>query len=284
MTPRAFLSQGQKKIEEARLHFSTSSQHIETLFLRTLGWSKKDLFLNLDQSLSPKDSSRLQEVLERRLKGEPLQYILGWEAFYNSIFKVGPGCLIPRRETEHLIEEILNHHEQGCVKVAELGAGSGNIGISILLERPHWEWDAFELNPRSVLWASQNSKELLSKETKYQIFEGDFFEKVERKGTYDLLVSNPPYLTSHEMTQLPEELKWEPSLALAGGEEGGNTIKSLIEIAPAILQPRGTFLCEIGAGQGDWIREVMSQSQFSSFEVLNDFSGLPRVLKGRLGD
>lgn len=283
MTPREFLSEGQKKMEMAKLHFSSASQHMEILVLRALDWSKKDLFLNLDQALIPEHKNRLENVLERRLKGEPLQYILGWEAFYDSIFKVGPGCLIPRKETEHLVEEILNSYPKSPIKVAELGAGSGNIGISVLLERPLWEWQAFESNPQSIIWARQNQKELLKPEIKYQIIEGNFFEKVERDRNYDLLVSNPPYLTSQEMIQLPQELRWEPTLALDGGKEGEKVIEKLITLAPSVLKPGGTFLCEIGANQEELVRGLMQESKFSTFEILKDFSGLPRILKGRLG-
>lgn len=281
MTARAFLNLGKHKLEEANLHFSTASQHIEILLLRTLGWSKKDFFLKLDEELSEEQKNLLDRVLERRLKGEPLQYILGWEAFYNSIFEVGPGCLIPRRETEHLVEEILNQFKQPVMKVAELGTGSGNIGISVLLERPDWQWHSFELNPESIPWAQKNQNKLLPQQNQYQIFEGDFFEKVEFDGTYDLLVSNPPYLTTKEMNDLPQELRCEPALALAGGEGGEKVILQLIEVAPSILKPGGTFLCEIGAGQEEMLQSLMQQSKFSSFEILKDFSGLPRVLKAK---
>jgi len=279
MVPRTFLLEGKKRIEEASIHCLNSEQHIEVLVLRTLDWNQKDLFLNLDQELSREQILRLQEVLERRLQGEPLQYILGWEAFYESSFEVGPGCLIPRRETEHLVEEILRHFSNTSLKVAELGTGSGNIGISILLKRPSWLWETFEINPESAVWARRNQTKLLPRSAKYQIIEGDFFDEVAQDTSYDLLVANPPYLTEEEMNQLPKELRWEPSLALHGGKRGEEVLFKLIDEAPTLLKPGGILLSEIGSGQEDLIAAKVAQSSFSSFEVLKDFSGLPRVLK-----
>ena len=174
MTPRAFLEKASREIKKAELHCAEPFQHAEQILFRTLSWDKTKLFLKNEEPLSEKEMENLESVLARRLQGEPLQYVLGFEYFYESKFCVGKGCLIPRKETEQLVDEVLSFEPGKKIKVLELGAGSGNIGISVLLKRPEAEWHGFEVNPESLPYLKKNKEDLLGESGSYHIHEGDF--------------------------------------------------------------------------------------------------------------
>lgn len=282
MTLEEFLASGKIQLEKAKLHFSSSQQHMDQLVMRTLGWNPTQLFLKKKEALAPEELHRLQEVLERRLKGEPLQYILGFEYFYESRFEVGPGCLIPRKETELIVDELVCVSPEQKLRVAELGAGSGNIGISVLLKRPYWEWHAYEINPQSSVYAEKNRMDLLSEKSAYHLHRGDFFEQSLAEAPFDVVVANPPYISSSEMKELPQEVLQEPQVALEAGEEGLHVIRKLLECLPRLLKPAGLFLCEIGSEQEAVVQSELKARKFESFSILKDLSGLPRVVKLRM--
>lgn len=279
MTLKDFLSAGQKKIKEAQLHCADPTQHIEQLVTRTFEWTSADLFLKKETTLSPSELSRLNEVLERRLKREPLQYILGFEYFYESKFTVGPGCLIPRRETELLVDEVLAFSKTDSIRVAELGAGSGNIGMSVLLKNPKVSWWAYEINPQSLGFARKNQSDLLSDRHRYFLLEEDFFLGTQQQPPFDMIVSNPPYVSHEELIEIPEEVSFEPRIALDGGKEGLDVILRLIDSLSHLLVKNGLFLCEIGASQENLLIPILKERGFSRFEILRDLAGLPRLLK-----
>lgn len=279
MTPQEFLSVGKAQLDKSGLHFSDSSQHIEQLFLRTLNWDKTKLFLKKQDSLLEKEIQQLEEVLGRRLKGEPLQYILGFEYFYDSKFRVGSGCLIPRKETELLVDEVLSYGPGKNLRIAELGAGSGNIGISVLQKKPSHQWHAFEMNPDSVFYAKENIQALLPKSSSYFLHEADFFECANELGPYDLIVSNPPYLSEKEMSEIPNEVKWEPTQALLAGPEGLDVILKLVDAGQSLVSPGGALLCEISSSQENVLRKALSNRGHRSFDILPDLAGLPRMVR-----
>jgi len=277
-----FIRDAGERLEKASLHFAGSQQHAEQIVLRTLNLNAAELFLKKEKAVSPSDLEKLMSVLERRLSGEPLQYILGFEYFYESKFEVGPGCLIPRKETEQLVDELLKWELESSLKVAELGAGTANIGISTLLKRPDIEWYAFEINPQSIVFAKKNCAALLPKESKYFLHEEDFFNGVHRFSPYDVVISNPPYISSEEYAELAHEVKQEPILALKAGESGLDVIRKLIKGLPHFLKPGGLFLCEIGATQEQALKKEFHQRPWDQFEILKDLAGHPRVLKIKL--
>lgn len=278
MTLQEFIRQGRELLEKNKLHFANSQQHIEQLVLRTLHWTATDLCLKKDEMLDPANLEKLKWVLNRRVLGEPLQYILGFEYFYDSMFEVGPGCLIPRKETELLVDEILAFEKGRSLRVAELGAGSGNIGISVMLERSNIEWHAFEINPESVVFTKRNVDKLLPKGSDYFLHEEDFFGGAGKYFPYDVVVSNPPYISEKEFEELAEEVKKEPALALKAKDDGLEVVRRLIDSVPMLLKPQGLFLSEIGSSQGETLEREL-KGRFEKFEILKDLAGLPRVLK-----
>ncbi|NBT58052.1 peptide chain release factor N(5)-glutamine methyltransferase [bacterium] len=278
MTLEDFIQESERRLKEGNLHFSHYKDHASQLVLRTLDLNPTQFFLKKNDKLNSSELEKLNHVLQRRLSGEPLQYILGFEYFYESKFEVGPGCLIPRKETEQLVDEVLAHQPPQNLKVAELGAGSGNIGISVLLKRPKIHWHAFEINPKSAQYAKKNIRDLLPGENNYFLHGEDFFSGIKRFSPFDLLVSNPPYISSREFEELPLEVRQEPDLALKAGEEGLDVIRKLIGSLSEVLKPGGLFLCEIASSQGELLKSELGKSG-KKFEVLRDLAGLPRILK-----
>src|SRR5262249_25882763 len=146
MKIRECILEGKQRLERAGLQCADPLLHMKQIVEFVLGWSSTDLYRHWEEDFPQDARARLEALLERLLRGEAFQYLTGEEWFWESRFRVGPGVLIPRRETELLVETLLADEPGSKVRVAELGAGSGNIGISVLQERPDWEWHAFELN------------------------------------------------------------------------------------------------------------------------------------------
>jgi release factor glutamine methyltransferase len=280
MTLESFVTSGKKRIEESGIECADPMLHMKQILGAAIGLSSLDFYSRWSESLTEKEIQLVNAFLERRLQGEPFQYIVGYEWFWHSQFEVGPGVLIPRKETEHLVEDLLKSRGREKIRVAELGAGSGNIGISVLLERPEWEWHGFDINPQSIAFLGKNVARLLPLETKYFIHEGNFFEKVGELAPFDVVVSNPPYIAASSFSQLSREVQHEPKVALIGGEEGTEVLKHLAVKSFQVLKPGGLFLTEIGSDQEEKILSILSQSGFQSAEVLRDYAGLSRIGKG----
>lgn len=242
--------------------------------------SASDLICRWDEELSSKEEAQIRKWTQRRCSGEPFQYIVGHEWFWESCFAVGPGVFIPRPETEMLVELVLKNSGTQC-RVAELGAGSGNIGISVLQQRPDWQWLAWEKNSASLPYLRENISSLLPSRAKYQLFVGDFFEGVLSLGEFDLLVTNPPYVASLSQEQLSPEVCCEPELALFGGEDGFSILEKLVCIAPHCLKSGGVFLAEIDPNHSDRVVEAMRKVGFCEIQIYQDVIGLDRVVSGR---
>lgn len=283
MIVKTFIMEGRVRLEQASLQCADPLLHMKQIVEFGLGWSSTQLYLNWETALSPEQVALLNQLLEKRLTGQPFQYIAGFEWFWNSKFTVGPGVLIPRRETELLVEVFLKNADAAPQKVAELGAGSGNIGISILLERKQDQWHAFEKNPQSLLYAEKNKANLLLDASSYFLHEGDFFEKTARFAPYDWFVANPPYVASSSWNTLSREVQHEPRLALDGGPDGTAVIKKMMEAGLKWLKPGGRFLAEIGSEQKMAVEHLFRDNGYTEIFVLEDYAHLPRVAFARRG-
>lgn len=280
MTLESFVNLGKKRIEESGIQCADPMLHMKQILGASISLDSIQFYSRWQDPLTENEFQLANKLLERRLKGEPFQYLVGYEWFWHSQFEVGPGVLIPRKETEHLVEELLKCRDLKTIQVAELGAGSGNIGISILLERPAWQWHGFEINPESVPYLGKNVGQLLPLDAKYFIHEGNFFELAKDWAPYDVVVSNPPYIAASELKKLSQEVQCEPKLALIGGEVGTEIFKHLAVNSFQLLRPQGLFLSEIGSDQEIAAKEILMKSGFQSVEVLRDYAGLPRIAKG----
>ncbi len=276
-----YIAAGKSRLEGARLECADPLLHMRQMVSAGMGWTTTQLYLHWEETLSSEALVKLERIVERRLTGEPYQYIVGEEWFWKSRFRVGPGVLIPRRETELLVETALQRCPSHSFKVAELGAGSGNIGITCLLERPEWEWHGFESNEESWSYLDANRRELLPGSAKYQIHRGDFFDLASRHGPYDAILCNPPYVKQVEWNGLSKEVRSEPRIALDGGISGLEVVSRLFRESVFLLSEGGLLALEIGNDQEEAARQLASANFFAESEVLRDYAGLPRLFWGK---
>lgn len=275
-----YILAGRKKLAEANIQCADPLEHMKQIVQLALDWNASQLYLKWDDVLPETSVNELDRIVDRRTRGEPFQYIAGYEWFWKSKFEVGPGVLIPRRETELLVETFLSTEDRKTVAVAELGAGSGNIGLSILSERPEVQWHAFEINPQSILYLEANWRSVARKSENYWIHYDDFFNGVREFAPLDWVVANPPYVERNEIASLAAEVLHEPTLALDGGLDGLRIFEQLSTTSWEILGDGGKFLCEIGSGQGDAAASIVGKAGFSDVKVLPDLAGLPRAVFG----
>ncbi len=254
--------------------------HAERILGEALGWTPSDLINRRFEKLSETEKKQVEMFFQQRFQGMPLQYLTGKETFWKSEFSVGPGVLIPRRETECLIEWLLSVDARENVRVAELGAGSGNIGVSVLQERPTWEWHAFETSGEGGRYAQENAR-LLAGSSLYHLHLKDFFAGASFLDPVDWCVANPPYVATGEIHGLSREVRFEPPSALDGGEDGLDVFRRLASWGAMHLAPEGRLICEIGERQGAAARGILEKEGYSEIEVRPDYAGLPRLILGK---
>ncbi len=283
MTLGAYILQGKARLQSSSVELGDPLSHMKLLAQAVLRCNSSELLLRWDTELDSQTEAELNAFLVRRLKGEPFQYIEQAADFWKHRFAVGPGVLIPRPETEVLVETLLQQHTEQRARVAELGVGSGVIGICCLLERPEWKWFGWELNPDSMPFIQQNRK-LLPQGAGFHLEQADFFQAAGRFAPYDWIVSNPPYVPASEIDGLSREVRQEPRLALDGGQNGLEIIHRLISLAPSLLIAGGGILLEIGSDQGDTVRAALEAEGFAGVRIVPDLAGRDRVAFGRLGN
>jgi release factor glutamine methyltransferase len=270
---RAFLER--KGVTEARLEG-------ELLVAHALGLDRLRLFMQLDRPVVGAEIDRARDLLVRRGRREPLAYITGEREFYGRPFKVGPGVLIPRSETELLVDEarrVAAEFGERELRVADLGTGSGCIAVTLALELPRARVTAFDLSPAAILCAQRNA-ELLG--AKIELVEGDALETLAARAPFELLVSNPPYVTRAEQgTLAPEVREHEPELALFAPERDADFwARALLERGRDWLAPNGALLVELGHQQG---ARVLALAQGLGWQatLARDLAGIERVLVAR---
>ncbi len=222
------------------------------------------------------EAPALAEAVKRRCRREPLQYILGTWEFMGLPFTVSPDCLIPRPDTETLVEAALSHLPEGA-RVADLCTGSGCIGISLAKFRPDITVTAVELFENTAQMAERNARDLGVAE-RFTVLRGDVTKKIFPDGTFfDIIVSNPPYIASTEMEALAPEIAFEPRAALTDGQDGLTVIRGVLRTAAETLTPDGALFMEFGAYQGASVLALAESIHFSG-TILTDAGGHDRVL------
>jgi release factor glutamine methyltransferase len=219
-------------------------------------------------------------VIRRRAKFEPEAYIIGHKEFWSLSLQVSPDVLIPRPETECLVESVIERFSAyDIIRVLELGVGSGAITIALAHERPRWRFWASDISPRAIGIARANAVRLLPATT-IRFFVGRWFEALDdRVPAFDLIVSNPPYIPSAQLSQLQPEIRsFEPYKALDGGPDGMEDLAQIIDTAHTYLKPDGWLILEMGHDQQSRIQKrALSCSAYDCVEFRNDYSGYPRV-------
>ena len=261
----------------------------ELLLARSLNLSREGLYMNLQDQLKEGEKEALERLIQRRISGEPLQYILEHQEFWSMDLKVDNRVLIPRPETELLVEQGLLILSESRFKrtpfVLEIGTGSGAIAMAIAKERKDAFLVATDLSRDALLLAKENAR---SAGVQHQIefVNADLFEPIgvlKKKGPFDLILSNPPYIHRNEIQTLVKEVKdYEPIMALDGGEDGLEFYRRIISQAPLYLRRGGWILLEIGQGQSVRVSKLMEEvGSFSKPKCIPDLSGMERVVKAQ---
>ena len=239
-----------------------------------------------DDPADPDTTTRFQALAERRRAGEPLAYLLGQQEFYGRPFAVSPAVLIPRADTETLVETALEQllllrQQRRAVPLSllELGTGSGIIAITLALEAPDTEVHAVERSPDALAVAQQNAKALGADRIHWHT--GNWWQALACPRRFDLIVSNPPYIAAGDHHLQQGDLRFEPPQALAAGPDGLDDLRIIIGGAPAHLNPGGWLLLEHGYDQEAPVQALLRDAGFADVFTRRDLAGQPRVSGGR---
>lgn len=252
----------------------------EVLLSHCLNCERIDLYLKYDQPLHADELRWLKRLIQRRIQHEPDAYIIGQKEFWSLSFQVTPAVLIPRPETECLVEAALGRLPgNDSIQVLELGTGSGAISVALALERPGWQIRASDISSEALSVARQNANRLIV-QGDLNFIKGSWFEPfVDQQCFFDLIISNPPYIASSDLARLdPEVRQFEPLTALDGGADGLACLSHIIFSAADYLKPEGLLILEIGYDQRAAVQDLgFRSSAYQSIRVEKDYSGLDRV-------
>jgi release factor glutamine methyltransferase len=238
---------------------------------RPLAW----ILAHPETELSEEASNAFTQAVEQVRAGHPLQYLTGRVQFWGLPLEVNEHVLIPRPETELLVQEVLRLPLPAEARVLDVGTGSGAIAASLKTERPGWRVEAMDVSPPALEVAARNLSAL---HLDVPVFPGEGLSGV--KGRRDALVSNPPYIATSDLDRLPENVRKEPRLALDGGREGLDMIFTLIRQAPALLERGGVLALEIGADQGGKVLAFSRRLGYRRVRLVNDWADIGRVFIG----
>ena len=253
----------------------------EILLAHVLKWRRLTLYVNSDKILPLESILKFNELVNRRLEGIPVAYLVGLKEFIGLSFAVNENVLIPRPETEILTEFVGEYLRGiGCeVNFADLGTGSGAIAISILKFVKSARAAAVDISNEALEVAKFNATKF-NVDDRIEFFFGDLFAPLEGK-IFNAVVSNPPYIPSGELETLQKEVKSEPRLALDGGEDGLNFYRQIISNAPRFLTAGGLLAVEIGINQESAVKKLFEQENFADVMILKDLAGIERIVAGR---
>jgi release factor glutamine methyltransferase len=256
-----------------------SARDVELLLGHALGKDRAWLYAHADDALDSDGALRFHALLMRRAAGEPIAYIVGRREFWSLDLAVGPDVLIPRSETELLVELALQRIPQNAqVNIADLGTGSGAIGLAIACERPQARVLATDASTAALAVARTNAGRLGTGNVEFA--RGDWCAALGGR-RFDLIVSNPPYIAQADAHLQQGDLRFEPRAALASGADGLDAIRSIVAAAPAHLQPHGWLLFEHGHDQGSAARDLLAQNAFAEIFTALDLEQRERVSGGR---
>ena len=270
----------------------TPSLDAALLLAETMNTSREKLLANGNEPIAVSRLEHYFRLLQRRKNGECVAYILGRKEFRGLEFSVNPDVLVPRPDTETLVEAAIMYIDswqaaadnaaQGTGPLLDLCTGSGAVAISLKKERPFLKITASDISAAALETASHNAGRLLDKSCFYgeeiSFIESCLFDKI--PGKYHIIVSNPPYVPSKDIDALAPEVRMEPRLALDGGEDGLDLIRAIIISAKEHLLPGGILLLEASPGQMSEIRFLMEKYGYTSIKIHKDLAGMDRVISG----
>ena len=281
LTVHKILREASRTLEKAG--FPRGAFEAEYLLQAVLGATKAELFLHGDRTVVSVDLANYQIMLERRLKQEPLQYIVGEVEFWSREFQVSPDVLIPRQETEFVLEQILllvRRQGLSCKQILDMGTGSGVIA-DVLADELACHVVAVDCSQAALDIARANiSRHHLSERVTFIC--SDLFTAIQKQEQFDLIVSNPPYVAESEKKDLhPEVSLYEPATALFAGSDGLDCYQRLIPESFKYLRPSGWLCMEIGASQGAAITEMLHANGYQEVAILTDYADRARLAVGK---
>lgn len=266
-----------------RQGFSSPGLDAEVLLAHTLGVERTVLHRDMDRELTPPDRQTFGELVERRLRGEPVAYITGRKEFWSLDFKVGPGVLVPRPETEILVQAVLESAAglaAGAPLILEIGTGCGAVSVALAREMPKARIFSTDRSVEALRIARRNA-------AVHGVAHRIFFIACNLlgpfRGAFDIILSNPPYLSESEYERLPDGIRmFEPREALVAGPEGTEFHREMIRHAGRFLNDGGWLFLEIGFDQKDAVRGLILRSgEFDPVRFIRDYAGIDRVVAAR---
>lgn len=256
----------------------------QVLLAHVLGWERARLLSRLNEPLDEESRQRFQILVRKRGEGYPLQYLTGHQEFMSLDFVVTPQVLIPRDDTEVLVQAALDLKGSfpGKANLVDVGTGSGIVAVALKKYWPEAQIFAVDISPEALAVARLNAQR---HGADVHFFQGDLLQPFlaggESSTSFHLVVSNPPYIPSKILPTLQKEVTFEPKIALDGGEDGLKFYRRLVREAWQVLDPGGWLLVEIGWDQGERVKKLFAAQGYSAVQILPDWAGRSRVVKGQ---
>ena len=261
-------------VESPRLN----AEHLLAFILKQ---KRIELYLEFERVLTEAELAPLRDLVRRRGQGEPLQHLLGTVEFAGRMFLCDKRALVPRPETEQLVEKIAECRlENADCRILDVGTGSGVIALSLAAKFPDAKVTATDISEDALRLARENAARL-DLTSRVTFLQGDLMTDVTH--VYDLIVANLPYVAETDRATLSREVRHDPEAALFGGERGDEIVRKLIEQAPSHLAPGGLLALELGVGQADDLAALMAKKNYHDIRTERDYAGVIRFLFGRYG-
>ena len=252
----------------------------EHLLAHVLGRKRLELYLEFERALTESELAPLRDLVKRRGEGEPLQHLLGTAEFCGHVFLCDKRAMVPRPETEELVELLESEIRNPKCEILDVGTGSGVIALSLAAKFPEAKILAADISDDALALAKDNAAKL-NLSDKVRFVKSDLLEEVE--GTFDVIVANLPYISIQDRDTLSREVLHDPEVALFACAQGDELLRELIAQAPARLRPGGMLALEIGIGQSGVLFSALAEKNYGDIYSKNDYSGVTRFLFARYG-
>ncbi len=257
-----------------------SRLNAEHLMAHALGRKRIELYLDFERELTETELGPLRELVKRRSEGEPLQHLLGTVEFCGLTFLCDKRAMVPRPETEQLVELVESRIENRESRIVDVGTGSGVIAISLAAKFPEAKILAVDISDDALALAQENAA-MLNLKDRVQFLKSRLLENVE--GAFDLIVANLPYVSTQDRHTLSREVLHDPEVALFAGKRGDELVRELIDQAPTRLHPGGLLALEIGLGQSETLLSALAEKNYRDICSKNDYNGVTRFIFARYG-
>ena len=257
-----------------------SRLNAEHLMAHALGRKRIELYLDFERELNETELGPLRELVKRRSEGDPLQHLLGNVEFCGLTFLCDRRAMVPRPETEQLVELVESRIENRESRIVDVGTGSGVIAISLAAKFPEAKILAVDISDDALALAQENAATLNLKD-RVQFLKSRLLENVE--GAFDLIVANLPYISTQDRRTLSREVLHDPEVALFAGKRGDELVRELIDKAPTRLRPGGLLALEIGLGQSETLLSALAEKNYRDICSKNDYNGVTRFIFARYG-